>query len=163
MIHRTLLVLAVLLGLTFGVGWLRRAFLSDEQLIRAQIERMVEGVCDSRPGKALSGLDRERFVDESSKLDYEDLRAALLYLFLQERLDLETALDPVDGLALELDLDADPPRAVVTYHCPIEEVHSDGTRRSWWDLRGQGVMERRDGDWRFVQSSQVNHGGRRRP
>lgn len=158
---RALIVVAAALALYFGYGWARRAFLSDEEHIRAQLEKMAEGIDDGTPGRILSGFDRERYRDQTSGFDAEDLRTALLYLFLQQRLDLEATFDPTDGIAIELDAGAEPPRAVVRFHCLIEELHEGGRRTPWWDVRGVGVMEERDGAWRFVSSSEVDHSTRR--
>ncbi|MEZ6017102.1 MAG: hypothetical protein R3F49_18440 [Planctomycetota bacterium] len=160
--RKFILTLAALSLVYFTFNWARRALRSDEEQIRRRLDHMVDGVNRGEPGAVLSGFDRERYRDEPSGLDTEDLRTALLYLFLQERTDLEAAFDPTDGLALELDLEADPPRAIVRFHCNIEEARADGTRRPWWDLRGVGVMERHDGEWRFVSSSDVDQSTRRR-
>lgn len=159
--NRVLLVIVAAVALYFGYGWARRAFLSDEELIRAQLYKMAEGVDDGTPGRILSGFDRERYRDDTSGFDTEDLRAGLLYVFLQQRLDLDATFHPTDGIVIELDADAEPPRAVVRFHCLIEELEEGGGRRPWWDVRGVGVMEERDGEWRFVSSSEVDHSTRR--
>jgi hypothetical protein len=160
--NRVLIVIAAAIALYFGYGWARRAFLSDEDLIRAQLHKMADGVDDGTPGRILSGFDRERYRDETSRFDTEDLRTGLLYVFLQQRLDLDATFDPTDGIAIELDSDVEPPRAVVRFHCLIEELQEGGRRSPWWDVRGTGVMEKRDGDWRFVRSSDIDHSTRRR-
>jgi hypothetical protein len=158
---RVLIVVAAALALYFGYGWARHAFMSDEELIRARLHKMADGVDDGTPGRIMSGFDRERFRDDTSKFDAEDVRTGLLYVFLQQRLDLEATFDPADGIAIELDAAAEPPRAVVHFHCLIEELHDGGLRSPWWDVRGVGVMEKRDGDWRFVSSSDIDHSTRR--
>lgn len=160
--QRFFLILATAIGLYFGGRWLHRALSSDEELIRAQLERVASGVDDSSIGRILAGFDAERYVDVTSGFRVEDLRTALFYLFLQQRLDLEAEFDPVDGIELTLDAAADPPRATVRFHCNIEERLPDGTLRPWWDLRGVGELERRGDDWRFVRSSEVDHTSRRR-
>ncbi len=158
--QRFFLLLAAAFGLYFGGRWLHRAFSSDESLIRAQLERMAGGVDDGSIPRILGGFDAERYVDTTSGFRTEELRSALLYLFFQQRMDLEAEFDPADGIELTIDPDADPPRATVRFHCIIEERLPDGTSRPWWDLRGVGEMERRGGDWRFVRSSEVDHSTR---
>lgn len=158
---RVLVVISAVLALVLGYGWARRAFQSDEARVRAVLEKMAAGVDRGTPGRILAGLDRDRYRDEPSGLDAEDVRGALLHIFLQQRLDLEATFDPADGLAIEVDAAADPPRAVVRFHCLIEEVQPGGGRSPWWDLRGVGVLEERDSEWRVVSSSEIDHSTRR--
>jgi len=146
------LIVAVL---WFGVGFVRRALASPEQHIRWRIEHMLEAVDDGHPARIMLGFDRERYVDEGTGFDAPKLRDALLYLFLQERVKLSAELDPEDGLRIEVDEAAEPPRARVQFHCRLDELLPSGERRLWWDLSGVGDMERREGAWRFVRSRDV--------
>jgi hypothetical protein len=158
---RLLQFAAVIVVLVVGFRWLRGATQSDEEQITAVVERMVDGIDEGNPSRALSGFDRDRYVDASG-LGYEDLRSALLYLFLQQRRDLDATLDPVDGLVITVEGEAAPPRAVVEFHCRIDEIQPNGARTLYWDLRGTGELEEVDGDWRFVRSRDVDHASRPR-
>lgn len=160
--QRVLLGLALILAVYFGVGWLRRALASEEDLVRARFEAMLGAVDGGHPGGVLRGFDRRRYRDDTSGFDFEDVETGLMYLFLHQGVDLEATLDPLDGLTITVDRDATPLRADVRFHFLVEEVTAPGVTRPWWDVRGVGVMEKHDGAWRFVRSSEIDHSTRRR-
>ena len=151
---RILYVAAAAFVLVFCFRQVRNWLASDEEKIRALVERMVDGVEDSDSGQILGGIDRDRYRDATSGLRHADLHQALLYLFLQQRKDLDPELVDLQIAPLE---DVDPPRATVSFHCRIEELLSNGTRKPWWEFTGVGELEKIEGDWRFIETREIDH------
>jgi len=150
--RRILLVLGTVLFVWFAGKWLYHELASDEQKIRWQVERMIEGYNTAQPGMAVGPLDVAWRHEGRGELDRELLRGALFRVAMNDRdrqtRELTSRVELVeDSVAIEVTRD--------TATLEFEAVFSRKQGTEWnerWRLHIGADLEDKEDGWKIVRS-----------
>lgn len=163
---RIVIAIVVVLAL-LGVAWRRaaRAFASDEELIRARIEAMVEGFEEGDVGDATAAF-ADDYRDHESGYGRREIADGLRALFFQgygsDGVAYRVELPPEE---VEVQVEEGGERARTSLHAIFHRRRKSGANqeeRVWWDARAILDWRRKGARWELVGSSEVNHSSRGR-
>lgn len=136
-----------------------------ETQIRWRLEEMFDGFNDGAIGPVMSGIDSDWSDSGSGRISRDELRGALLRLYLNEKhptthaFGMRGVLDK-DSLSIQVNED-DPSRAQLSMQFAIYRMRGEEDVLYWDASLEADLLEGREG-WCILRTREVNHAQRQR-